>query len=94
MGLTDHLLHPKNCFCSISKDLLKKWFVKRYVEGIPTLELMNLADTESDKEAICVIAMFDLDEELMLEMMGDVNKPEHHIVHCRADVKSQLVHLL
>ena len=90
MNLTDHLPHPKNCFCNIPMDLLRKWFVKRYQEDIPTLELMEMAETESDKEAICAIATFDIDEDSMLEMMGDTNLPEHHIIHCRAKVQREL----
>ncbi len=90
MDLTDHLPHPKHCFCKIPMDLLQKWFVKRYIEGIPTIELMDLSASEADKEAICAVAMFDIDEKSMLEIMGDVNPPEHHIVHCRAKAQREL----
>ncbi len=90
MKLTDHFPHPKNCFCNIPIELLRKWYVKRYVDDIPTLELMEIAESDSDKEAICAIATFDIDEEDMLEMMGDINMPEHHIIHCRAKVKEEL----
>ena len=94
MGLTDHLPHPKNCFCNIPMNLLRKWYLKRYLECIPTLELLEIAECDSDKEAICAVAMFDITEEIMLDLMGDINLPEHHIVHCRADVRTELEQLI
>ncbi len=90
MNLTDHLCHPQNCFCHIQIEKLEKWFNKHYVEGISTLELLDSTTDASEKEAICVIAMFELDEESMLEMMGNVNLPEHHIIHCREYFKKEL----
>lgn len=94
MGLTDHLPHPKHCFCNIPLELLYKWYIKRHVEGIPTLELMDMADTQQDKEAICAIATFDIDEESLLNVMGDIHQPDHHIIHCREKVKQELKLLL
>ena len=90
MKLTAHLPHPKHCFCNIPLELLRKWYIKRYVEAVPTMELLEMAERESDKEAICAVAMFDLDEDSMLEVMGDVSLPDHHIVHCRANVLQEL----
>ncbi len=90
MKLTAHLPHPKHCYCNISMELLRKWFVKRHIEAIPTVELLEMVDNYADKEAICAVATFDIDEESMLEMMGDINLPEHHIVHCRAKVQQEL----
>jgi hypothetical protein len=88
--LSDHLPHPKHCYCSIPMDLLRKWYIKRYIDGIPTLRLMEMADTQKDKEAICAVASFDLDEESLLQMMGDTNRPQHHIIHCREKVRHEL----
>lgn len=88
--LTDHLPHPKHCFCNIPMELLRKWYKKRHVEGIPTLELMEMADSQADKEAICAIATFDIDEESLQEIMGDSNQPEHHIIHCKEKVLREL----
>jgi len=90
MKLTAHLPHPKHCFCNIPMGLLIKWFIKRHIEAIPTVELLEIADSDADKEAICAVAMFDIDEDSMLELMGDVHLPEHHIVHCRAKVQEEL----
>jgi hypothetical protein len=90
MNLVDHLLHPQHCFCNIGIENLEKWFTKHYVDGVSTLELLDSTTDASEKEAICVVAMFELGEESMLEMMGDVNMPEHHIIHCREHFKKEL----
>ena len=90
MNLTDHLPHPQHCFCNIKIEELEKWFIKHYVDGISTLELLGSTTDANEKEAICVIAMFELDEKAMLKMMGDVNLPEHHIIHCRDYFKKEL----
>ncbi len=90
MKLTAHLPHPKHCFCNIPMDLLRKWFVQRHIEAIPTVELLEMAGNDADREAICAVAMFDIDQESMLKMMGDISLPEHHIVHCRARVQQEL----
>jgi len=90
MNIVSHLPHPKHCFCRIGTDKLEKWFIKHFVEGVPTLDLLNSTTDTNEKEAICVVAMFELDEKSMLEMMGDVNLPEHHIIHCREHFKKKL----
>jgi len=90
MNIAAHPTHPQHCFCHIEIDKLEKWFVKHYVENVSTLELLNSTTDPNEKEAICVVAMFELDEKSMLEMMGDVNLPEHHIIHCREHFKKEL----
>ena len=90
MNLVDHLPHPKHCFCNIGIDKLESWFIKHYVDGMSTLELLNSTADANEKEAICVVAMFELDEKSMLEVMGDINLPEHHIIHCREHFRKEL----
>ena len=75
--------HSKHCFCQIPLADLEKWFNKRYQQGVPTLELLAQARNAYDREVIAIVAMFELDDESVLQLMGDVNLPEHHILHCR-----------
>ena len=62
---------------------MEVWFRRRYVDEVPTIQLLEKATNEREREAITAIAMLDLDEETMLSLMGDVNMPHHHIIHCR-----------
>ncbi len=86
----EELVHPTHCFCQIPKEELRHWAVKRYREKCPTLELIQSTDDPHQKEVISIVATLDVDEESLLKLMGDVDKPEHHIIHCRRRVKAIL----
>jgi hypothetical protein len=90
MTKTDHLLHPTHCFCQIPESELRPWAIKRYKERHSTLELICSTDDPHEKEIISIVAMLDVDDETLLELMGDVDLPEHHILHCRESVKRML----
>jgi hypothetical protein len=83
-------IHPQHCFCQIPDSELMYWVKKRYLEKIPTLDLLDSTDDPHEREVISIISMLDLDEDTMLELMGDVEMPIHHIVHCREHVKKLL----
>ncbi len=84
------LVQPHHCFCEIPDDELRPWVDKRYRENRPTIELIHSTDVPRQKEIISIVALLDVDEQSMLKLMGDVNKPEHHIIHCRENVKHML----
>ena len=83
-------IHPQHCFCQIPDSELMHWAKMRYLEQIPTLDLLDATDDPHEKEVISIVSMLDLDEDTMLELMGDVEMPTHHIVHCCARVKKML----
>ena len=84
------LVHPTHCFCQIPEAELRPWVFKKYVEGRSTIELINSTNGPREKEIISIVATLDLDEEAMLELMGGVDRPTHHIIHCREDIKRML----
>jgi len=86
----EHLRHPKNCFCQIAEEELLFWAHKRYVENIPTLELLNSVHDDHQKKIISIVALLDADDKYLLEMMGDVNLPDHHVLHCREKLKKMI----
>lgn len=90
MNAQTDIVHPRHCFCEIPDAELRPWVEKRYREQIPTVELIHATDDPREKEIISIVALLDVDEESMLQLMGDVNKPEHHIIHCRENVKHML----
>lgn len=90
MNEHDELIHPTHCFCQIPEEELKPWVEKRYVEHRQTIELLRSTDNPHEKEIISIVAMLDVDEEAMLNMMGSVDRPDHHIIHCRENVKQML----
>jgi hypothetical protein len=85
-----HPPHPTHCFCQIPDADLRPWVTKRYVEHHSTVELLKSTDDPHEKEVISIVALLDVDDDTMLEMMGDVEMPKHHILHCRQNVKHML----
>jgi len=90
MKTDSHLIHPTHCFCQIPDEELRPWVQKRYGENHSTIELINSTNDPHEKEIISIVALFDVDDESMLQMMGNVNLPEHHIIHCRENVKKMM----
>lgn len=90
MNKHPNVIHPHHCFCQVPEPELLFWMRKRYVEGISTIELINSTEDSHEREVISIVSMLDLDEDEMLELMGDVEKPVHHIVHCREKLKQML----
>ena len=83
-------INPHHCFCEIPEDELRPWVEKRYRENIPTIKLIHSTRDPHEKEIISIVALLDVDEKTMLELMGNVEQPEHHIIHCRENVKHML----
>ena len=87
---TDEILHPTQCFCEFPVEELRNWAQKRYREHISTMDLLRSTGNAHEKEVISAVALLDLDEGTMLSLMGDVNMPEHHLIHCRLQVREML----
>lgn len=89
----NHLPHPSKCFCQIATERLRKWAIERHINQRSTLELLNSASNPDDREAISIVALLDADDETVLSMMGDVDLPDHHLLHCREKVRQLLQEL-
>ena len=83
----DHLVHPTKCFCQIPSELIRKWVIERYVKNRSTIELMDSVSDPCDKEAISAVALLEADDSILLQMMSDVDLPDHHILDCREQAK-------
>lgn len=81
---------PAHCFCEIPEAELRPWVDRKYRKHISTVELLQSTDDPRQQEIISIVALFDVDENTLLEMMGDVDQPDHHIIHCRDYVKQTL----
>ena len=88
-----HLPHPTKCFCQIPPEILRKWIIERYIKNRSTIDLLGSVTDMLAREAITVVALVDSDDEILLEIMGDVNLPDHHILHCREHAKKLIVEL-
>jgi hypothetical protein len=90
--MSDHVdsIHPTHCFCQIPDAELRPWVIKRYVEHCTTMDLIRSTDDPHEKELISIVGLLDVDDDTLLEMMGNVDLPQHHILHCRQNVKQML----
>jgi len=59
-SIYDQLVHPKQCFCHVPKEELKKWAVKRYCDHSSTMELLASTRDPHEKEIISIIALLDV----------------------------------
>lgn len=81
---------PSRCFCQIPDEEMQPWVKKRYVDHVPTMELLQSTDDPHEKEVISIVSMLDVDDESLLSMMGGVDMPAHHIIDCRDKVRHML----
>ena len=86
----DEIVHPTHCFCEFPVEELRSWAQKRYREQISTMDLLRSTENTHDKEVISAVALLDLDQGTMLSLMGNVDMPEHHLIHCRLQVREML----
>lgn len=87
-----HLTYPKKCFCQFENEKLKPWIDKRFHQNIPTIDLLDEAENDEEREIISAVALLDVDDRTMLQIMGNVDTPKHHLIHCRDNVK-EIMHL-
>ena len=51
------------------------------------MELLSSTDVPAEREMVSAVALLDVDRETMLKMMGGVDMPEHHIIHCLENLR-------
>jgi hypothetical protein len=92
--ITKHLVKNPRCFCKVPLTDLEKWAHKKYIEGKNTLQLLQEARSEYDKELITIIAMFDVDSKTMNKMLGHQTKPSCNLEMCRSHVHEWLENIV
>ena len=77
------------CFSKYSLDRLVMYAKRRFIEGIQTVDLLKTANSELEKEEIMLIALLDVEDkeihELVLECTEDDSR---HVLNCRDILKS------
>jgi len=88
-------LAPKpRCFCKIPITDLEKWAHEKYVQGKNTLQLLDEAENDYDKELITIIAMLDVQEDSLDAMLGHQTKDTCNLDACRNTVREWLLKIL
>jgi hypothetical protein len=81
---------PTHCFCQVPEEEMRSWVEKRYIDHVPTMELLQSTDDLHEKEVISIVSMLDVDEDTLLNTMSDVDMPDDHIIDCRENVRRLL----
>jgi len=81
---------PMHCFCQVPDEEMRPWVEKRYVDHVSTMKLLQSTDDPHEKEVISIVSMLDVDEDTLLNTMGDVDMPDHHVIQCRENVRRML----
>ncbi len=84
-------LRIHHCYCEIPEEVLKRIAFLRYVEGVPTEDLMARAGSQKEREFIATVALLDVDPE-KLPSLVETERPDllTHLHDCRAHILSFL----
>lgn len=85
---------PQRCFCRVAIGDLRRWARKKYVEQVPTMELLAMAKNPRQKQAVSIVALLDLPDDVVIRMLTPLAKPGCRILACRDHVKRWLRDML
>ena len=85
---------PTRCFCRIELDQLTGWARKKYLDHLPTIQLLALAKNPGEREAVAIVALLDVPDEEIVRMMTPLSLAGCNILACRDHVKRWLSDML
>ena len=81
----------KQCpLCSFSIEELSYWAEKRYIEKIPTVELIKTTKNEKEREIVTIVGMMDVSDDTLLAIASKINEQDCAIYACRERLRSIL----
>jgi Cys-tRNA synthase (O-phospho-L-seryl-tRNA:Cys-tRNA synthase) len=66
---------------------VQPWIIKRFVDNGRTIDLLRSTNNAREKEIITMVAMLDLDDDLVRSLMAHAGKTAAHVLACRNRVK-------
>jgi hypothetical protein len=85
---------PRRCFCQVAIDELAGWARKKYLDRIPTLDLLRMAQDPRQREAIGIVALLDVPDDEVIRMMTPITQAGCNILVCRDHLKAWLADML
>jgi hypothetical protein len=89
-GSAWQLPRPQHCFCGIAIGELRRWARKKYIDHVPTMDLLALAKNSRQREAVSIVALLDLPDDMVIRMLMPLAKPGCRILACRDHVRQWL----
>ncbi len=80
--------HNRGCVGHYDFDKIAYFARKRFVDGYSTMDLMQRAKSEKEKQEIALVAMMDLDHEIVKDLsLNCVYSDECKLTNCRELLK-------
>jgi hypothetical protein len=73
---------------------LQHWARKRYIEGVPTMELLRLARLPRERAAIAMVALLDVPDEEARRVLAPRANAGCDVLRCREHVRRWLMGML
>ncbi len=70
------------------KELLRRWFYLKFVQKMSTVELMATASDLRNKSALSIVALLDVDEQMISQVVG--KKRLIFVQNCHAYLKGSV----
>ncbi len=81
---------PGRCFCQVAMDDLMGWARKRYLEGLSTVQLLGMAKSRQEKEAVGIVALLDVPDEELVRVLSPLRASDCNVLACREHVRKWL----
>lgn len=79
------------CYCDIPREKLAELVQLRFIQHIPTADLMRRAKTHEDREEIAVVALLDVPKEELVKILALENPLKMpHWLECHKSIRQQL----
>ena len=85
---------PRRCFCQIATEELRHWARLKYLQHVPTLELLGLAKDRQEKEAVGIVALLDVPDDDVIRTMRPLSQSRCNVLACRDHVRDWLRDML
>jgi hypothetical protein len=83
-----------SCYCHVPMHELERWARRRYIEGVPTLELLRTAPRPRDRAVIAMVALLDVPDEEARRILRPRATPRCNVLQCREHVMQWLAAML
>jgi hypothetical protein len=90
VGSAWQLPKPQHCLCGIAIGELRRWARKKYVDHVPTMDLLAMAKNTRQKESVSIVALLDLPDDLVIRILAPMAKSGCRILACRDHVRQWL----
>ena len=76
--------HSPGCFGNYDFDHIAKFAKKRFVDGSSTINLLEQAHSETEREVIALVCMLDVEDEFVLDVKLDCRYADDcKVTNCR-----------